>query len=61
MADESSFLPAGKNLIVGYPFTPNLAPNYLFTVASILATLTYPFKVVARAAHSGANLWQCPH
>jgi|LakMenEpi03Aug12_release.lakeMendotaPanAssembly.Ray.scaffolds.fasta_scaffold450166_1 hypothetical protein len=45
----------------GYPLTPNLAVIYLFCVASTLATLTSPLTVVAKADHSGANLWQCPH
>jgi hypothetical protein len=54
--DDSSLSPAGKNLMVGYPLTPNLAASYLFSVASTLATLTSPLSVVARAAHSGANL-----
>jgi hypothetical protein len=47
--------------MVGYPLTPNLAAAYLFCVASTLATFTSPLTVVAKAAHSGVNLWQCPH
>jgi hypothetical protein len=58
---ESDLAPPGKNLREGYPLTPNLYPKPLLTVASTLATLTYPFKAVANFFQTGIKFLQCPH
>ena len=43
---------------VGKPLTLNLVFNAVSTVASTLPTLTFPFKLVASFAHSGASFLQ---